>query len=102
MNLKVIHSTFAGYTEWSFHDQKQKPNESMDACVKDLHTLIYHIYPQDQKRTQDRKMAYTMVPNQFAIAVELRQEIKINVVGAEGTFEQLLAIAKAKCEELGN
>ena len=74
----------------------------MDVCAKDLHTLIYHTYPQDQKGTQERKMAYTMAPNQFAFAVELRQEIKTNVVGAEGTFEQLLAIAKAKCEELGN
>lgn len=74
----------------------------MDVCAKDLHTLIYHTYPQDQKGTQERKMTYTMAPNQFAFAVELRQEIKTNVVGAEGTFVQLLAIAKAKCEELGN
>ena len=40
-------------------------------------------------------MAHTMLANKFAVG--LRQEIKVEVAGAEGTFEQLLT--KTKFEE---
>ena len=44
-----------------------------------------------------------MLANQFAVG--LKQEIKIKVAGAEGTFEQLLSKAKfeeAKLRDIGN
>ena len=47
-------------------------------------------------------MARTMLANQFAAG--LRQEIKVEVAGAEGTFEQLLTKAKfeeAKLRDMG-
>ena len=86
-----------------FHDQKQKSNESVDAYAQELRTLFYRAYPQAQQGTQEtEQMARTMLANQFAFG--LRQDIKVEVAGVEGTFEQLLTKAKfeeAKLRDIG-
>ena len=86
-----------------FHDRKQKSNESVDAYAQELRTLFYRAYPQVQQGTQEtEQMARTMLANQ--VAVGLKQDIKVEVAGAKGTFEQLLTRAKfeeAKLRDIG-
>jgi len=76
-----------------FNDRKQKPNESVNASAQELCTLFYRAYLQVQQGTlETEQMASTMLANQFAVG--LKQEIKVKVAGIEGTFEQLLSLAK--------
>ena len=79
-----------------FHDQKQKPEESIDSYAQDVRKLFFKAYPPaTQANSETEEMGKTVLAYQFVAG--LIPEIKRKVAGSEGSFDQLLA--KARYEE---
>ena len=87
-----------------FYDRKQKSGELVDEYAQDLRVLFYKAYPYAQQGTQEaEKLKQMVLTNQFVIG--LREDIKIKVVGVEGSFDQMLTRARfeeAKLRDLSN
>ena len=85
-----------------FHDYKQKPGESVDHYAQELRLLFYKAYPHAQQGTlETEKLGQSVLVNQFVTG--LLGDIKANVVGIEGSFDQLLVRARfeeAKLQDL--
>ena len=79
-----------------FHDQKQKPGELVDHFAQELRVLFHKAYPYAQQGTLEaERLDQLVLVNQFVAG--LLENIKVKVVGIEGSFDQLLA--KARFEE---
>ena len=79
-----------------FHDRKQKPGELVDHFARELHVLFYKAYPYAQQGTLvGERLGQLVLVNQFVAG--LLEDIKVKVVGMEGSFDQLLV--KARFEE---
>ena len=79
-----------------FHDRKQKPGELVDHFAQELRLLFYKAYPYAQHRTLEaERLGQLVLVNQFVAG--LLEDIKVKVVGIEGSFDQLQA--KARFEE---
>ena len=87
-----------------FHDRKQKSGEPVDEYAQDLRVLFYRAYPYVQQGTQEaEKFGQMVLTNQFVTG--LRGDIKMKVVGVEGSFDQILTRARfeeAKLRDLSN
>ena len=76
-----------------FHDQKQKPGELVDHFAQELRVLFYKTYPYAQQGTLEaERLGQLVLVNQFVAG--LLEDIKVKVVGIEGSFDQLLAKAR--------
>ena len=97
VHLQVVQSSL-------FHDRKQKSGELVDEYAQDLRVLFYKAYPYAQQGTQEaEKLRQMVLTNQFVTG--LREDIKIKVVGVEGSFDQMLTRARfeeAKLRDLSN
>ena len=79
-----------------FHERKQKMHESVDDFAQELRRLFHHAYPVTQQGSREaEEMGRTVLVNQFISG--LLPELKTNVVGSEGDFDQ--ALTKARFEE---
>ena len=79
-----------------FHERRQKPHETVDAYAQDLRRLFYRAYPRAQQGTREtEEMGRAILSSQFVTG--LQSDIKRNLAGTDGAFDQLLT--KARFEE---
>ena len=84
-----------------FHDCKQESGEPVDEYVQDMRVLVYKAYPYAQQGTQEaEKLGQMVLTNQFVTG--LCEDIKIKVIGIEGSFDQVLTRARFEEAKLGD
>lgn len=75
-----------------FHERKQGPKESVDSYAQDLRRLFNRAYSSVSASGDGDQMRQSVLAYQFVAG--LRSELKAKLVGREGTFEQLLEVAR--------
>ena len=87
-----------------FHERRQSPSDTVDAYAQDLRQLFHQAYSQVQHEGPGaEKMGHSVLTYQFVAG--LVDQLKMKLVGSEGSFEELLARAwfeEAKGRELPN
>ena len=75
-----------------FHERKQGPKESVDSYAQDIRRLFNRAYSSVSASGDGDQMRQSVLAYQFVAG--LRSELKAKLVGREGTFEQLLEVAR--------
>ena len=75
-----------------FHETKQGPKETVDSYARDLCRLFQQAYSSSTSTNGAVQMGQSVLAYQFVVG--LVSELKSKLVGHEGSFEQLLEVAR--------
>ena len=88
VQLQSVHSS-------TFHERKQRTDETVDNYAQELCKLFSHAYPAASGSEEAETMGKSVLSNQFVSG--LGDPLKAKMLGRSGMFEELLA--KARFEE---